>query len=263
VEQSVSDQEPTRKRRASGEVERLIIGAAAEVFAEKGYAGATTREIAARAEVHEPMVYRRFGSKSELFVATVFAPMNVLISQYLETYSQLPADPSTDLEELVTHFIEPFYDLVRGQRRLLLALLAAWEFDEDFADDGQLRLTGLTRLDHQLELAVSSRGLVGIDIPAANRVALAMIMGVALIGDWLESEPGAVDRERLISEMAKMSIHGITRQRADDVSGQATSVTPEEFEALLDRVADAERRAVRAELELSILRNRSQPAAPA
>jgi AcrR family transcriptional regulator len=44
-----------------------IIGAAIKVFGSKGYAGATTRAIAAEAEVNEVTLFRHFGSKKNLF----------------------------------------------------------------------------------------------------------------------------------------------------------------------------------------------------
>lgn len=40
-----------------------IIAAAAELFAERGYAGTSTRAIAERAEVNEVTLFRRFGNK--------------------------------------------------------------------------------------------------------------------------------------------------------------------------------------------------------
>lgn len=46
---------------------RKLLAAATEVFAEKAYAGATTKEIAKRAGVTEPMLFRHFGSKAALF----------------------------------------------------------------------------------------------------------------------------------------------------------------------------------------------------
>ncbi len=48
-----------------------ILAAAGEVFAERGYSGATVRQIAARAGVTHGTVMRHFGSKEKLFVAAV------------------------------------------------------------------------------------------------------------------------------------------------------------------------------------------------
>ena len=44
-----------------------ILRAAAHLYAARGYAGTTIREIAAAAEVTKPLVYYHFGSKQQLF----------------------------------------------------------------------------------------------------------------------------------------------------------------------------------------------------
>ena len=49
------------------------MAAAAQIFAEKGYAGATTRELAAAAGVNEVTLFRHFGSKGNLFEAIINA----------------------------------------------------------------------------------------------------------------------------------------------------------------------------------------------
>jgi len=48
-----------------------IVDAASQVFAERGYSGASMREIAARIGVSEPALYRHFPGKQALFVTMV------------------------------------------------------------------------------------------------------------------------------------------------------------------------------------------------
>lgn len=49
------------------DVRERIAEAALSAFCQHGYAGSTTREIAARAEVNEVTLFRHFGTKEELF----------------------------------------------------------------------------------------------------------------------------------------------------------------------------------------------------
>lgn len=56
---------PATDRRAA------IVDAALSVFSARTYSGATTAEIARAAGVTEPILYRHFGSKRELFLACV------------------------------------------------------------------------------------------------------------------------------------------------------------------------------------------------
>jgi AcrR family transcriptional regulator len=56
---------PANQRRAQ------LLDTAAEVFARRGYSGATTAELAEAAGVSEPIIYRHFKSKKDLFIALV------------------------------------------------------------------------------------------------------------------------------------------------------------------------------------------------
>lgn len=55
------------------EIEQRLIGAAALVFARRGYDGASIAEITSEAGLSSGAVYSRFGSKAELFAATLRA----------------------------------------------------------------------------------------------------------------------------------------------------------------------------------------------
>lgn len=58
--------------RLSAEARRAqLLDAATRAFAEFGYRGATTKSIAAEAEVAEALIYRYFRSKEALFIAVV------------------------------------------------------------------------------------------------------------------------------------------------------------------------------------------------
>ena len=61
--QSTAIRLPALERRAA------IVDAALRVFSEGSYAGATTAEIAREAGVSEPILYRHFGSKRDLYFA--------------------------------------------------------------------------------------------------------------------------------------------------------------------------------------------------
>lgn len=56
---------PAAKRKAQ------LLEAAAKVFAARGYSGTTTAELAKAAGVSEPIIYRHFDSKRDMFIALV------------------------------------------------------------------------------------------------------------------------------------------------------------------------------------------------
>src|SRR5436309_15351533 len=59
------------ERKSKEERREEILDAAMEIFAEAGFEGASTEEIARRAGISQPYVFRLFGTKKELFIAVV------------------------------------------------------------------------------------------------------------------------------------------------------------------------------------------------
>lgn len=82
------------------ETRERIVEAAALVFAEKGYARATTREMASAAGVNEVTLFRHFGNKRNLFNAVIQAFGGPAITAGLE--AKLTGDYAEDLETMGT-----------------------------------------------------------------------------------------------------------------------------------------------------------------
>jgi AcrR family transcriptional regulator len=57
------------ERKSREERREEILDAAQQVFAESGYHGASTEEIARRAGISQPYIFRLFGTKKDLFIA--------------------------------------------------------------------------------------------------------------------------------------------------------------------------------------------------
>jgi AcrR family transcriptional regulator len=57
-------------RQTAGERRTAVLAAAITEFARSGYAGTSTEAIAARAGISQPYLFRLFGTKKDLFVAT-------------------------------------------------------------------------------------------------------------------------------------------------------------------------------------------------
>jgi len=83
-----------------------ILAAAAEVFAQHGFRGSTTRRIADAAGVNEITIFRQFGSKEALIREAM-----QLLSQSagLTTLPDVPGDPETEL----TQWSESFFQHLR------------------------------------------------------------------------------------------------------------------------------------------------------
>jgi AcrR family transcriptional regulator len=66
----------TGRRPGSPDTREAILAAARLAFAERGFDGATVRQIAAGAEVDPALVHHYFGSKEQLFLATMQVPID-------------------------------------------------------------------------------------------------------------------------------------------------------------------------------------------
>lgn len=106
-----------------------ILEAARSVFAENGYNRATIRAIAAEAGVDPAMIHHFFGTKEELFVATVDLP-----TSFLGNVRERLAAGSDDLgERLATFFFSVWED--ETTRGSMLGILRAAIGGEDRAAD--------------------------------------------------------------------------------------------------------------------------------
>jgi AcrR family transcriptional regulator len=66
----------TGRRRGNPDTREAILRAARDIFADKGFDGASIRAIAAAAGCDPALVHHYFGSKDQLFLATVRAPID-------------------------------------------------------------------------------------------------------------------------------------------------------------------------------------------
>ncbi len=85
----------------------IILKAAENVFAEMGYNGATTREIARKSNVNIANIHYYWGSKDELWHAVIY---NVMM-QIVELSKSLKEIPSDNIEEGLKNIIGKFIDI--------------------------------------------------------------------------------------------------------------------------------------------------------
>lgn len=187
-----------RIRRSTAEIRALILEAARAVFAERGFAGATTRHIAARAEVAEPLIFNNFGSKATLFVEAVIEPFNARFSEFLVYSESLPPDR----EQRSTHYVQALYPFLRSHADLLLALVKS---------AGDMDAVAIHGLDDYFSRAVArirsqfDQAALKFDVPPELmvRYGFGMLAGAVLFGDWFFPE-GAPDEGLAEATLARM-----------------------------------------------------------
>jgi AcrR family transcriptional regulator len=229
------------------------------------------REVAERAGVYEPMLYRRFETKAALFEGAVLAPFSDVISSYLARWEAQATTP-TSLEELVRAFVEPLYDLLSEHRELALALVSSRDFRRngasDAGDDEQpilLRLVDRMELQQEIEAA---RRPLRVNFPSTILVTIGMALGLALLDEAvLTTRYRGLTRDDLVDEMVNYCLYGVMDPEYGSApsppSDAGTPLTTDMALTLLNRAAEAERRAIRAEIRIEQLTGRMAVTPPA
>ena len=148
-------QDSGRRTRDSAASRRALLAAAGALFHERGYDGATVREIGERAGVDPALIARYFGSKEGLYLA-------VLASG--ESADTEPLDPHTLVAQLLGHWDQ------RGHSPVSRAL-GALELSDDVR--GQVRDIVRRRLVDRFDLT-------GPDAQLRAEILIALVLGLSL-----------------------------------------------------------------------------------
>lgn len=184
-----------------------IVAAAREVFAERGYDGASIRQIAANAGVDPALVHHYFGTKEQLFLAVVQPPVNPadLVPRIVA------GDPAKLGERLVTTFISMFESPVTAPafeallRGAFANRLSGKLIREFFA------VQILRRVVRELDAVVDAA-----ELPLRANLAASQLLGLAATRYILKFEPIAtVPRETVIAAVAPT----LQRYLTGDIAG--------------------------------------------
>jgi AcrR family transcriptional regulator len=178
-------------RRAGGSGTReAILAAAREQFANKGYDGASLRAIAAAAGVDTGLIRHFYGSKDDLFAATLHIPEEIP----QRVLAALAGDPESLGERMTDAYLRLWEDPATAEPILAIARSA---IASNKAADRLRAILG-TRLLHQVALQLASDHQ---DTRAA--LAGAHLMGIALARYVLRVEPlTSLGRDTLIAMCA-------------------------------------------------------------
>jgi AcrR family transcriptional regulator len=115
----------TSGRKSAEERREDVLRAALDVFAEHGLSGASTDEIARRAGISQPYLFRLFRTKKELFIASV----ERCFAETLETFERA-AEGKTG-EEALEAMGTAYGELIRSNPNRLRAQMQTYAACED------------------------------------------------------------------------------------------------------------------------------------
>jgi AcrR family transcriptional regulator len=194
-----------------GDGRRLLLESARALFAERGYAGTSTREIARAASVTEPMIFRHFGSKAKLFEEAVLAPFNTFISDYIADLAARPRGAKSAYLETY-EFYRGVYNVLSDNRRLIHEMIGGRATGSLTADAVSTPHLGalLERIEEIIEREREYRGFRSFDPVVMARLLFGLVFSVAVHGDWMfegatHPRPSA---EAFIDEMVRLTMYG-------------------------------------------------------
>lgn len=183
-----------------------ILTLATEIFVEKGYHAARTKEIAKACGVTEPVIYKHFSSKEELF-------LEVIANIAGETFNDIRFDSANDTENILVSFVINKAERINENFSLFKRLLSEVLDNEEIRADYYAKF--LPRIAKPvigyLE-QLKEQKLIKKDI--SSKVVLLGLAGIMLIGSLaknLEEKSAYSDIESkdLYLQMLHIYLHGL------------------------------------------------------
>jgi AcrR family transcriptional regulator len=205
----MADGPPTRRQRKAEARRQAILEAASEVFAAKGFARATTREIADRADVAEGTIYNYFSSKRDLLVAMTRHMVADSVGMALEAFQ------TQDDRTYLSMLLQERFAFQQRNLAFLRALMSEVWTNEDFRRHylGEV----VAPLLQLMEGYVQARIQVGSVRPVNTSIVVRAMAGSFLIF-LLLSGPGSagldvdVSHQELVDELVDFFLLGLRAQ---------------------------------------------------
>ncbi len=196
---------PSQRQRRIERRRREIIAAAAQIFAQKGYANTTTKELADAADMAEGTLYNYFDGKREILLA-ILNEMCVPIDALLQN-AQVPKTPE-DFVRIVENGLGIFVAQLDFTRTLLT---------EIWVDDVVLNDFVIQRLQHIGETVRDfiARGIEGgnfrpLDIETTTLMVLGTFLALIFpIVRGIKPIPTAEERHKMAQEAVDLLLNGL------------------------------------------------------
>jgi TetR/AcrR family transcriptional regulator len=174
----------TQKRGTRLSAKEAIREAAAQLFAEKGFAATSTREICQRAGITKPVLYYHFGNKGQLYEELVLDTFN----EYRKELHRALRHGRTRREKL-TAVLAAIFGFVRRNRdlsRMALRMVFAPERQSpaiNYLELAQVDEKALAEVVQEGVRRGEIRGRVAPIAEAIHGIAMTSIMGFLLTGE--------------------------------------------------------------------------------
>lgn len=205
----------TRKEREEAFRRNLVLDAAEQLFAEKGFEGTTVAEIAERAELAKGSLYQLFGSKEELIAAAIRRKVDEVWAALDEILSR-PVSPAEVIRAIIRvklktvwrsrHFARIFLHELRGFQ---------WCMDSPQLNAYRRDVETLERRIKEVFAEGQKTGEFRSDIPPTYLFAAMAGFSNAAIHSWLQ-EGDELDLEAALNHAVELFFHGVSPRDGSD-----------------------------------------------
>lgn len=191
-----------------------ILKAAVEVFAEKGYSGAATSEIAQKAGVAEGTVFRYYKTKKDLLISIVGPTMSKLLAPFIiRNFGSVLNSPYETYEDFLRAFIVNRLDFARNNFKLLKILVQEIPFHpnlrEQFVEN--VMNTIVEKVSLQLERFREKGQIADVPTSAAIRFSASAALGFIMTRLLFQPDKDWNDEEE-VEILIRLIMHGLSPQ---------------------------------------------------
>lgn len=205
--QSARVRKQPRQARSRQMVE-AVLQAAAEVFAQVGYARATTNRMAERAGVSVGSLYQYFPDKDSL-LGSLLERHHAEVHEVIDRAISRLADPKTTLEDGLRRLLSDLVAVHRAHPEQTKALSAAVLRQSPLADEIHKDDDDLVQARRVVQLLAERP-----DVRAGDHRAMALVLGqaTAQLVRWLVHDtPHGADQDHLLEEVLQLLVRYLKR----------------------------------------------------
>ena len=184
-----------------------ILNAGLDLFAKKGFTGATTREISANAGVNEVTLFRHFGSKTELYAAVIAEH-----SPIVDIGRDFSFDANVPIDELVKDNASSVLSALRANRQVLMMLMGdAWRVSKARSVVSQTGAEeGVAIVKDLVETLIDAGKIRKVDSDIAARALAGMIQSYFLTHDLMAGKkPNQEEDDKMLEGFVDVFLNGI------------------------------------------------------
>ena len=187
-----------------------ILAAAMQLFAQKGFRGTTTRDLATQAEVNEAIIFRHFKTKEELYSAIIESKAGENRNARLEELERFASanDDANFFRAVGRSFLEKHEQDTTFLRLLLFSALEGHQLSDMFAAS----LTARNPIANYIQKRIEEGSFRKVDPQLAARGLFGMFTSFILSQEIFGlKKTQSYDREEVVDTFVSIFLKGIAK----------------------------------------------------